>query len=177
MVDQLVSEARAAAGQAYYVYPPSDDPQGATAFTKIRELEALEGEEAERADEQAAALRQEFAAALVRLGDGYWDREGGKEFASEYYAQALVFDRENAIATERATLPETELETLAEKAETAAFTSEEIARAETQRRDVKANARLGKPSAKGEPTLVAPEAPSDPKGMNDQQKSARDLAK
>lgn len=172
VVEDLVAEARAAAGQAYYVYPPHDDPDRATAFTKIRELEALAGADGLVGRERALALRQEFAEALVRMGDGYWEREGGKEFAAEFYAQALVFDRENATAAERAGDQGAEVETLAAKAEAGTFTTEEIARAETRR------VRAARPSgASKDAPPAAIEPPPEPKSMSEEQKSARDLAK
>jgi tRNA A-37 threonylcarbamoyl transferase component Bud32 len=133
VVDDLVDDARAAAGQAYYVYPPADDADAATAFSKIRELEAIEGDEAGAAKREAAALRVEFAHALVRIGDSYWEREGGQTFASEYYAQALVFDRSNERALERATVETEDLEGLAERAEKGEFSADEIAAAESRR--------------------------------------------
>jgi serine/threonine protein kinase/tetratricopeptide (TPR) repeat protein len=173
VVDQLVADARAAAGQAYYVYPPADDPERPTAYTKIRELEALEGADGLLAAQRAVELRHEFASALVRLGDGYWDREGGKEFASEYYAQALVFEREHPVASERATVAESAVEDLAAKAEAGNFTTEEIQRADTQRRRGRTDRTT--PEAADSPAPIEP--PPEPKSMSEEQKSARDLAK
>jgi tRNA A-37 threonylcarbamoyl transferase component Bud32/tetratricopeptide (TPR) repeat protein len=172
-VDQLVADARAAAGQAYYVYPPADDPERPTAYTKIRELEALQGADGMLAAQRAVELRHEFASALVRLGDGYWEREGGKEFASEYYAQALVFEREHPVASERATLAETSAEDLAAKAEAGNFTTEEIQRADSQRR----SARPDRTSPAAAVAATPIEPPAEPKAMSEEQKSARDLAK
>ncbi len=138
-VDELVAEARTAAARANYVYPPPDNPTAPTAFSKIRELEAIEGDEAGAAKRQAAALRVEFAGALVRLGDGYWEREGGQTFASEYYAQALVFDKLNERAQERSTTPTEDVEQLAERAAEGELSPEEIeAAAERTPSDTKA---------------------------------------
>jgi serine/threonine protein kinase len=125
-VDTLVAEARAAASRTYYVYPPADDPAAPTAYGKLRELEAVDGSEANDARIQASALRQEFAATLIRLGDDYWGREGGKSFAIDYYRQALVFDREHALALERASLSPDALVDLERRAADHDFTQEEI---------------------------------------------------
>ena len=125
-VDTLVAEARAAAARTDYVYPPADDGAAPTAYAKVRELEALASAEA---TSQARALRQEFAATLVRLGDDYWNRDGGKPFAIDYYRQALVFDREHPLAIERASLAPEELAELERRAAERDFTQEEIAAA------------------------------------------------
>lgn len=128
VVDVLVAEARAAAAKTYYVYPPVDEPTAVTAYAKLRELEALDAsdDEADEAKAQAWALRQEFAATLVRLGDDYWAREGGKPFAIDYYRQALVFDREHPLAADRASLTPEALSDLERKAADRDFTQEEI---------------------------------------------------
>jgi tetratricopeptide (TPR) repeat protein len=146
-VDTLVREARAAAASANYVYPPADDPTAATAFSKIHELEVMEGPEAGMAKREAAVLRVEFAAALVRLGDGYWDREGGKKFASEYYAQALIFERSHPRALERAEVPKETVDGLAQRAEEGAFSTEEIEAAQRRTREA---AGVPRPSGNGD---------------------------
>ena len=63
-------------------------------------------------------LREEFAATLVRLGDEYWERDGGKPFAIDYYAEALVFTPDDAHAASRAILTPGQLALLRHKAET-----------------------------------------------------------
>lgn len=129
-IDALIADARAAAAKTYYVYPPADDPTAPTAYMKIRELEAHGGPHGEKARSQARTLRHEFAATLVRLGDDYWAREGGKPFAVDYYRQALVFDREHPLASQRASLTPEALAELERKASEQDFSQEEIDAAE-----------------------------------------------
>ncbi|MBC8068414.1 MAG: protein kinase, partial [Deltaproteobacteria bacterium] len=129
-VQQLVDEARNAAARSAYVYPTSDDPQGATAFAKVRELEARGDTDSIAA---AAGLRAELAATLAHLGDSYWDREDGRAFAIEYYTQALLFDREHEHAKTRAAVVADQIDSLAQKAEQGTFTEQEIAAAEPLR--------------------------------------------
>lgn len=100
-VEALTVAARAAAARALFVYPPLEDPAEPTAYQRVRELEALSTSDAEL---RGNTLRREFADTLVRLGDRYWDAEGGRGFALDYYVEALVFDPEQARATERATV-------------------------------------------------------------------------
>jgi serine/threonine protein kinase/tetratricopeptide (TPR) repeat protein len=130
VAQQLVDEARYAASRSAYVYPTSDAPRGATAFAKVRELEALGDNESLAA---AAGLRAELAATLAHLGDSYWDREGGRAFAIEYYTQALLFDREHEHAKSRAAVVPDQIDSLAQKAEQGTFTEQEIAAAEPLR--------------------------------------------
>ncbi len=124
-VAQLEQQARAEAARHYYVYPPVDDPTRATAYTVVRAIEDLdEGEDA------GTKLRTEFARTLVRLGDSYWEREGGKAFAIDYYAQALVFEPKNQRARERGTLTPGQLAALEQKAVEGDFTANELAAVE-----------------------------------------------
>jgi serine/threonine protein kinase/tetratricopeptide (TPR) repeat protein len=122
-VDALVAEARAAAARSWFVYPPSDDPKAPTAYAKVRELEGL-GTAKSRT--RAAELRAELADTLLRLGDAYWERDGGRPFAVEYYTQALVFDRTAARAIERSQALPAELDALEEKASVQDFSEAEI---------------------------------------------------
>ena len=91
---------------------------GRTSYTKVLELDALDSPEARVAAEE---LRQEFAEALSALGDRYWEREHGKAFAMDYYAQAQLFDREVGHAAERAALTVGELALLRQQAATLSF--------------------------------------------------------
>jgi len=100
-IDALTEAARAASARANWVWPPRDDPDG-TAFRKVRDLEALAGEVEALADTRADELRHEFATLLVNLGDSYWDNQGGRPFARDFYLQAITFDPENERARERA---------------------------------------------------------------------------
>ncbi|MBX7081071.1 MAG: protein kinase [Nannocystaceae bacterium] len=193
-VDQLVADARAAGARSAYVVPTPEDPTGATAFAKVRALEAI-GDDA--ANEAALALRMEFAATLTRLGDSYWEREGGHVFAVEYYRQALVFDRTAARARARAELDDdAQLEQLSRKAEAIEFTPQEIAAARPPseaRRDGRragpeaaapapgGNAPVPAPAAEGGAAAddgeVAPLPPRPTQAGSDEQAGAADLAK
>ncbi len=130
-VDKLVIDARAAAAKSYFVYPPPEEPDHATAYTKVVELERLDGESDEIADAHARELRGEFSSTLIRLGDNYWAASGGKPFAIDYYAAALVFDPDMPRAKERASLTPGELASLRDKADTLDFTQAELQAAET----------------------------------------------
>jgi tetratricopeptide (TPR) repeat protein len=122
--------ARAAAARASFVYPPADAPDEPTAYRYISELETIVGPDALAAREEAARLRGELSATLVRLGDEYWDRPGGREFARSYYAQALLFEPGHAHARTRAGATDEELEALGAKSSTAGFTGDELLAAE-----------------------------------------------
>lgn len=103
-VDQLTLEARAIAARAYFVYPDPDDPTRATAYSKVLALERLDDANERGAIGAAADLRDEFARTLVRLGDEFFDRDGGRPFAADYYAAALVFVPDLERARSRTTL-------------------------------------------------------------------------
>ena len=123
-VDQLVQQARAAAAQAFYVYPPVENPKRDTAYTNVLALEAMDADATAR--KAAGDLRREFADTLVRLGDRYWEHPAGKPFAVDYYAQALIFDPARRHARERAPLTTGELVVLRQKASTLEFTSADL---------------------------------------------------
>ena len=129
-VEERGLQARAAAAKALFVYPPVEEPDHDTAYTVLRSLERREGDDREPALALAADLRDEFASTLVRLGDDYWLEEGGQPFATAYYEQALLFDPRRARARERVSSSEEELATLAERAETLAFSESELLGAE-----------------------------------------------
>jgi tetratricopeptide (TPR) repeat protein len=122
-VQTLVRQARDAAAKVLFVYPPPEDPAEPTAFVRVRQLEALAADGAPRA---AVELRQEFAATLRRVGDEYWEREGGVGFAMDYYAQALVFVPDDAHARARTSLTPGELASLRDKAEGQGFSEAEL---------------------------------------------------
>jgi hypothetical protein len=125
-VDALANEARAAAAKTRFVHPPIEAPTEPTAYTKVLELEALDGEEAELADARAAQLREEFATTLVGLGDRFWEADGGAPFAAEYYAAALVFDDDHPRAVARASVSIGSLVALRERAATLSFGEPEL---------------------------------------------------
>ena len=124
--EALAAAARAAAARAFFVYPPPEDAQARTALSYVTELETLEGPAAEYGLILAQELRTEFADTLERLGDKYWDAEGGRPFALDYYAEALVFDSSRAEAKRRAAMTPGELRLLRSKAETGSFTADEL---------------------------------------------------
>jgi serine/threonine protein kinase/tetratricopeptide (TPR) repeat protein len=186
-VDKLVNDARAAAARSAFVYPAVDDADQSTAYAKVRELEEL-GDPA--ATDAAKTLRTELTDTLVRLGDSFWDREGGRTFAVEYYRQALLFDRSHAHARERAELGTEALDDLERKAENIEFSPQEIAAAQPMRRASHAE-RAGAPRVAGDPLapIVPPSSdaeevpagePLPPKPTqvgHDEQAGAADLVK
>jgi tetratricopeptide (TPR) repeat protein len=123
----LANEARAAAARAFYVYPPPEDPTFRTAYGCVLELETQQGA---TGLELAAELRSEFADTLERLGDEYWDAEGGKPFALDYYAEALVFEPQRPRALERAAMTPGEFRLLRSKAQQGSFSAQELAAVE-----------------------------------------------
>lgn len=126
VTEELANAARAAAGRGDYVYPPPEDASRPTALSRVLELEALEGSIAAQAAELAQTLRDEFAEALIRHGDRYWDRPGGAPFAADFYATALVFDPDNEHAGGRVALSPAQLATLVQQAERGEFTEQEL---------------------------------------------------
>ncbi|MBL9099601.1 MAG: protein kinase [Myxococcales bacterium] len=103
-IDRIAEEALAAASLTHYVAPPASEPEAPTAYKKVLELEAVDGDAAALADDRAAELRRRFASGLVSLGDKYWDVAGARPFAVEYYIWARSFDPDNARAIERSGL-------------------------------------------------------------------------
>ena len=130
-VEQMVIEARAAAAKSYFVYPPSDDPAAATAYSIVLELEDLDGRTEQLGEDAAEQLRDEFSGTLVRLGDEYWTKEGGMLFATEYYAAALIFDPTNTRAAERVVMTPGELAVLRSKAAERQFSAGELLAADS----------------------------------------------
>jgi tetratricopeptide (TPR) repeat protein len=128
-IDDLVNSARHAAAQAYFVYPPPDEPTRLTAYDYVLQLEDTSGISGLRAGKRARELRTELAATLVRLGDRYWTADGGRVFAIDYYACALVFEPEHPVARERAVLTIGQIASLQSKAAEHTFTDAELAAA------------------------------------------------
>ncbi len=122
-IETLTHQAHAAAARVAFVYPLANDRDGATAYNRVRELEALSLPEAQQ---RALALREEFATTLVRLGDRYWHRPGGRTFALDYYFEALVFVPEHPDATAKMGASPGALAELRSKAETGRFTQAEL---------------------------------------------------
>ena len=196
LVDQLATEARTAAARSYFVIPPADDPEQTTAYRKLQELEEIDGEEKTAAQQQALELRKELAATLVRLGDQYWDREGGRPFAVDYYKQALLFVRDDPVASERSGLTPDQLEELEAKAAVGNFSEEELLEAESlvalaepdldkRRKKIKALRKRRKSRGDNgatEKLLAVGEAPTLPAKIGDlpptaESNTATDLAK
>ncbi|MBK8240863.1 MAG: protein kinase [Nannocystaceae bacterium] len=125
-VDAIVHEARAAAAQTHFVYPAVEAPAQPTAYTKVLELEAQQGAVGAIADERAAVLRDEFADTLVRLGDRFWEIDGGRPFAAEYYAAALVFADDHPRALARAGVSIAAVVALRERAAGPSFEAPEL---------------------------------------------------
>ncbi|MEM9459053.1 MAG: protein kinase [Myxococcota bacterium] len=129
-VQQLEQDARAAAAEGHFIYPPAQQPNAPTAYARVIALEQVEGPVADEARLRASQLREELAQRLVSLGDAYSEQAGGEAFAADYYAAALVFAPDDARARERSTLTPGQLATLRRKAETAKFSSAELQGAE-----------------------------------------------
>jgi tetratricopeptide (TPR) repeat protein len=109
------------------VFPPISDREAPTAYSKIRNLEAVDGPAARLADRQAATLRGEFAKTLVEHGNRLWEIPGARPLARDYYAWGLLFDRSDAQAFERSGLSSGALADLAERLENGQFTTAELA--------------------------------------------------
>ncbi len=129
-LEEMATSARAAAAKANFVYPPADAPSEPTAYTRVLALERLEREGIDGAIERGASLREEFSATLLRLGNEYWDADGGRPFAIDYYAQARLFAPVSAEVSQRITLTPGELADLRDKAGNAGFTEAELVAAE-----------------------------------------------
>lgn len=128
-IEQLTLDARAAAAQSRFVYPPANEPAAPTALSIVLELEHIEGDAAEPADARAQELREEIGSKLLALGDSYYDKDGGRPFAIDYYAEALLFiDDERARS--RVILTPGELASLRERAYGQSFSSAELTAAE-----------------------------------------------
>ncbi|MBL4682972.1 MAG: tetratricopeptide repeat protein, partial [Nannocystaceae bacterium] len=117
-------------GRGLYVHPPPEDPEAVTALAKVLELEALDGAIAPQAKALGKTLRIEFAEALIRLGDRYYERDGGAPFAADFYATALVFTPDNQHASGRVALSDAQLATLVHQAESQSFSDRQLAAAQ-----------------------------------------------
>lgn len=125
-IDAIVEEARAAAERAAFVYPPSEDPELATAYEHIVALESIDGPSAELGKAAAAELRIEFAEALRVLGKRYWDKDGGDAFAADYYSAAVLFDPDDEASRARMQLTPVQFAAFEVKAKTAGFSETEL---------------------------------------------------
>ncbi len=160
-IEVLELEAKDAAARAYFVYPPPEDRDHPTAYTKVLELERREDELGADARERAQLLRKEFAATLVRLGDHYFERDGGEPFAMDYYTQALVFDGDTGRARERTYITFGQIASLSRRAAEGEFTESELRGA----RVLAVLAREDSPARDEELRAVLEEAPALPSGV------------
>ena len=126
----IIEQARAAAAEARFVYPPADQPDAPTAYALVARLEQLERSVGVDESKGATELRRDFALALADLGDRYWEQEGGRAFAIDFYAGALLFDGSLERAAERAAITPGQLASLRDKAESGAFDPIELEAAE-----------------------------------------------
>ncbi len=125
IVEQLVREAREAGSRAHWVYP-DPDALDETSLLKIYALENLEGAADELGDEEALALRQDFATTLKSLGDRYWEDERTRSIARAYYTQSLMFDEQNEELRRRTGALLTQVAADRERALRGEFTPEEL---------------------------------------------------
>ncbi|PRP91443.1 Serine/threonine-protein kinase PknB [Enhygromyxa salina] len=121
-IEGLSERAREAAAHARWVYPTVADPEAETAYRVVLELESLQ---LVGVEQTGATLRDEFADTLLGLGDNYWDREGGREFAWEFYVQALMFGDHERVK-QRVALSEASLLKLRERAAVGEFEPHEL---------------------------------------------------
>ena len=126
----IIEQARAAAAEARFVYPPAGQPDAPTAYALVAELERLERSVGIDESLEAAELRRDFALALADLGDRYWDQEGGRAFAIDFYAGALLFDGDLERAARRAAVTPGQLAVLRDKAVSGTFDPVELEAAE-----------------------------------------------
>lgn len=122
----LAQEARTAGSRAAWVYPSPDDVSSKTAYQAVLALEEME----EYGKPLAAGLRTDFATTLTRLGDEYWDAEGGTRFAMAYYEQALLFEPSSPRALARSGMARDSVDAFAERAAAGRFALEELVRVE-----------------------------------------------
>ena len=123
---RLEEEARELAAQVLFVYPPIDEPDTRTAYQVILDLEQIQGPQRPAALKLSRGLRREFGGTLAAFGERLWDRPGGREFAIDVYAQALIFDPDIEPAASRAQLTPGQLARLAGRAESRDFSASEL---------------------------------------------------
>jgi len=128
-VEAIAADARLFASRARWVYPAADAPQD-TALRAVNALRELAGALDEPGEEQAHELGLEFGDTLARLGDQYWDAEGGRVFARDFYAQALLFDGSIDRARDRSGFLPGEIADLRDRAQQGAFSEAELAAAD-----------------------------------------------
>jgi hypothetical protein len=125
--------ARAAAARAEWVYPSAAFAGEETTIRAVLALEDVEAPGDAYARARAEALRGRFAEELAGLGGRFWGDEATRSFARDYYAQALVFRPDHALALERSRLTLGQVAELRARAETAAFSPTQLAASEPLR--------------------------------------------
>ncbi len=128
--EQIAQDAREAAARGDFVYPPTADPQAPTALSGVLQLEDITGPAAPKAQQAAAELRIEFSGALIKFGDRYYDMDGGRPFAADFYTMALVFNPDDEHAGTRVRLSPTQRDAVIERARSRDFSGPELAAAE-----------------------------------------------
>lgn len=122
----LAQEARTAGSRAAWVYPSPNDVSSKTAYQAVLALEEMD----EYGRPLAAGLRTDFATTLTRLGDEYWDAEGGTRFAIAYYEQALLFEPGAPRVLARSGMARDSVDEFAARAAAGRFALEELVRVE-----------------------------------------------
>jgi tetratricopeptide (TPR) repeat protein len=120
-IEMLRERVLEAASEQRYLYPSLEQPDAATAYGLLVELESLAG-----AEDAAKQLRTRLAEELVAYGDQYWDKPGGTTFAREFYSHALVFNPDHPRALERAGLTRSAADALRERAASGDFEEFEL---------------------------------------------------
>jgi len=128
--EQIAQAAREAAARGDFVYPPTADPDAPTALSGVLQLEDITGPAAPKAQEAATELRSEFSGALIKFGDRYYDMDGGRPFAADFYTMALVFDPDDEHAGTRTRLSPIQRDAVIERARAGEFSGPELAAAE-----------------------------------------------
>ncbi|MEZ4449848.1 MAG: bifunctional serine/threonine-protein kinase/formylglycine-generating enzyme family protein [Nannocystaceae bacterium] len=169
LIARVVDAADDAGARGHWVFGTVDDPLD-TAFYRISVLEDMSESLADPAGRAASALRARYFGVLAELGDSYWARPGGRDFAGDFYAQACVFAHDRAgelvvadvgraeLALGRSRLDPSALDRLVAAAERGTFSPDEIETAE-------ALAVLATPGERAAADEPPPELPPCPRGM------------
>ena len=126
-VDVLVNQAREAAVRSNWVVPPPEQPDVATAYQKVLELEEIDGLAARLGDQTGQRLRSEFSTTLIQYGDQFWPVPDARPIARDWYIYALMFDPDNDKAFERSGLSRGQLAQFAEDVRTGRFRTVDLA--------------------------------------------------
>ena len=119
-----IVEARDAAARAEWIYP--GEAGKPTAIRTILALEHMPTPADAYARARAEALRQIFAEDLAALAERYWGDEATRSVARDFYAQALVFWPDHALALERSRLTPGQVAELRARAEETSFSPAQL---------------------------------------------------